>query len=347
VRTKLAEFQQSYARIQTQSQQMNDLLARGRAQADQLQAQYRRAHVLEETVGELRAVRDAVGLDHPIDTPERLRRASLNYEQAKSEVRARYLARDDSGPQYEHFEPEVVFEAVDLYVTLNMGGGDDGQLWLTTGERTDLLGALAYVLTNLPEISDPTQPGHARLLLDRKVRDMFAFIVEDADPAQRSQIREELQGAFAHGTNNRARDNLALALAELGSHDGAVRDRLGEMRQSKRAGRAAPAALALAKLGATDGLSVLTAQLEQDSPTAYAAACLLAQAGASGLDALAGVAAPRLQGQIERVLRAHRPRNCFEERYANYLLTCLRGPCPNLPAASEKDGECPRYSAGR
>ena len=348
LRARLDELQQMNAQVTSKSQELAGLVAASQAEATRLRATYARTRALEETVGELRAVRNAVGLGTEIDSPERLRRAALNYEQAKVEIRARYLSRTEAGPQYERFEPSVVFEAVDTYVTMVMGGGDDGQLSLSPAERTELLGALAYVLGNLPDVGDASQPGHAQLLFDRRARDTLALVAAGADYPQKRSLIAELTEELSSASIRRTRENLSLSLADLGERTVQSLDVLSDMQRSKRPWRSALGAMGMAKLGMRRGYDALVQGMRDDDGTAYPMAVLLAELGASGLSALSKKVnahdhLPGLRADIERVLRAHTPSNCLEERYARHLLRCLRGPCSVLSA----DESCPSFSARR
>jgi len=346
MRERLDELQKMDEQIKLKGQDLAGMVSASQADAARLQSTYARVRALEETVGELRAVRDAVGLDRALETPEHLRRAALNYEQAKQQVRARYLARGDAGPQYERFDPAVVFEAVDTYVTLVMSGSDDGQLVVSPAERTELMAALAYTLANLTDVGDPGVPGHAQLLLDRRVRDMLAFVAADAELPQKRALINELTEALSAARVKRTRENLALSLADLGERTVQSLDVLTEMQQSKRPWRAAFGAMGLAELGMRRGYDSLVQALEQDPSAAYPAATLLAELGMSGLQDLTRrlslqAQLPGLRADVERVLRSYQPRSCLEERYARHLLSCLQGPCTKLSA----DESCPTYSA--
>lgn len=348
VRARLDDLQKMDDQIKAKSTELAGLVAASQADAARLRTTYVRTRALEETMGELRAVRDAVGLDRELNTPERLRRAALNYEQAKLELRARYLASTDAGPQFEHFEPNVVFEAVDTYVTMVMGGGDDGQLSLSPAERTELLGALSYVLANLPDVGDAVQPGRAQLLYDRRVRDMLAFVAAGADITQKRALITDLTESLTAANVRRTRENLSLSLADLGERTVQSLDVLAEMQRSKRPWRAAFGSMGLAKLGMRRGYEALVESLREDDGAAYPAAALLAELGSPGLSELmrkvhAQDHLPTLRAEIERALRAHQPNNCLEERYARHLLRCVRGSCTNLSS----DESCPSFSARR
>ena len=347
MRARLDELSRMDEQIKAKGQELAHMVASSQADATRLRATYARTRALEETVGELRAVRESVGLDRALDTPEQLRRAALNYEQAKQQVRARYLARTQDGPQWERYQASVVFEAVDTYVTLIMGGTDDGQLVLGTAERAELLGALAYTLANLGDAGEAAQAGHVQLLLDRRVRDMLVFVAAGADTAQKRELVSELSESLAAARAKRARENLALGLADLGARTVQSLDVLTEMQHSKRPWRAAFGALGLAKLGMKRGWDALIEALRQgEGSEAYPAASLLAELGARGLSELTATLQvqeqlPQLRADVERVLRAYEPRNCLEERYARHLLSCLQGPCTVL----SNDESCPSYSA--
>jgi hypothetical protein len=330
---------------------------------DQLTTAYQRVRVLEETLGELRAVRDAAGLDRPLDTPVELKRAALNYERAKAEVRARYFRETQDTPRFEQFPPEVVFNAVDTYVSLVMGGADDGKLRLAISERREVLHALGYVLSQLGDVSDAGDVGHPALLLDKPVRDMLQFVAQDAEPSQLNDLQSELSAALVRVRSIRARDNLALSLADLRYHSSAVVTQLNEMLRSDHPQRAAAAAFALALLGESRGVSFLDWSLAQSGEIAYASALQLAEAGAprlaelsklrpvvqNGASGSAESESQRLRrwiDAIERALMQHVPQNCYEERYTNYLSACLHGACGKLPEA-EDNTLCPSFAALR
>jgi CRP-like cAMP-binding protein len=348
VRAKLAE-------VETQSKKMRGLVAGGEtALADsskieaRLQNTYQRMRALEETVGELRAVRDAVGFEQPSDTPERLKRAALNYESAKAEIRTRYFGTGDDVPHCENCAPEVIFEAVDTYVTLVMAGGDDTTLRVTAAERGELLRALAYVVQNSIDADDGDEPLHAARLFDKRMRDMLAFVAQGADSALRKQLERELNEALEAASGNRARDNLALGLASLGAHTPGVLRQLTDMLASTRPWREGSAALGLVQLADPAGFAFLQTTLVQDSGAAYPTALLLAESGGPQLAALSDNVAGKAQlagmvGAVERVLLAHRPHNCLEERYALYRIACLHGDCRALPADAP-GAQCPNYS---
>jgi len=254
--------------------------------------------------------------------------------------------RTEDGAQWERYSANVVFEAVDTYVTLVMGGTDDGLLRLEAAERGELLGALAYTLANLGDMGDPALPGHAQLMSDRRVRDMLAFVAQGADAPQKRALIADLSEAQNAASVKRTRDNLALSLADLGERNVKTLNVLSDMQDSKRPWRAAFGALGLSKLGLKRGFDGLMSGLQGDNGAAYPAASLLAELGVSGLTDLTkklGVQEqlPALRAGIERVLRSYEPRNCLEERYARHLLTCLNGPCAQLSS----DESCPTYSA--
>jgi hypothetical protein len=190
------------------------------------------------------------------------------------------------------------------------------------------------------------------LLLDRKVRDMVVYVAQGAESLQLKKLASELTDALENARLSRARDNLVLTLAELGVSSQKVLSLLEDMLESKRPLRAAPAAIGLAKLGDKRGFEYLLRQLEAEPAAAsYPAASLLAELGAPGIEQLATKVrqqsrAPQLTADIEHVLRGRAPRNCLEERYANYLIACLHGSC-QLPAATDPASGCPSFYGSR
>jgi CRP-like cAMP-binding protein len=340
----------SISGLKDKLQELKRLYADVKQKSSEVSAIHKRLRVVQETMVDLRQVREAVGLDRPIDTRERLQRAALNHDHAQRELFERYFVSGDNGPRYERFEPEVVFEAVDMYVTLVMGGAHDGSLQLSTSERSALLSALGYVLAQAPDLRDAGD-SQAAALLDGKVRDMLAFALEDADATQRGELRAALSAALNGTSSERARDNLAIALARQGATSAAVWSALDHMLHDSKPRRAAAGALALAQLGDRRGLASLRKQMQRGSDdVAYAAASLLAEQGSQSLariwhgSAQRGAASQFLH-EIERVLNEHVPRNCLEERYARLLATCLETPgaCGTNPS-SELGGECTRYA---
>jgi hypothetical protein len=156
--------------------------------------------------------------------------------------------------------------------------------------------------------------------------------------------------ALEHSQSLRARDNIALSLAQLGSRAAPVREQLAAMVSSEQTQRAAPAALGLARLGDARGFAYLRAALERGDESAYLSALQLAEAHVGELDTLlkrnhdAGMKLPQLVAAVEHALRAHVPNNCIEERYARYLISCLHGACD---ASAVKDATCPTFTASR
>ena len=350
LRDKLGEFETMYNQAKDRSAELGKLVTASQQNVARLESSYRHAQALQETVGELRAIRDAVGYGRAIDTPELLRRAALNHEQAKREIRDRYLAHTEAGPQFEKYDASVVFEAVDTYVSLVLGGNDDNQLRLSRDERADLLTALSYVHGNLMDVHDPSQLGHAAQLYDRKVRDMLAFILEGADHPLRQHVIRQLADALQTSTSRRARESLALSLAQLGETNDRVETILSEMQRDPHPFCRASAALALSRLGDKKSYAALTNQLHQNPPAAaYPAALVLAELGPHALRDLAGKVGAKqdlanLQARVEEVLTSRTPKNCLEERYARHVVTCLQGSCD--PKISE-DESCPNYTTSQ
>jgi CRP-like cAMP-binding protein len=345
---QLADVGRLHVDAEKQHAAVRDLAASSKSTADQLDSAYHRVRAIEESMGELRSVREAVGLDRALDRPERLKRAALNYERAKETIRRRYLASNETGSQFTRYAPEVVFEAVDTYVTLVLAGGDDGHLWLSAAERTELLAALSYVLCNLPDVDDVNQPGSSSQLMDRKLRDMVPYVAQEAELAQRDLLTEQLTEALRDGHSRRARQNVALSLADLQVNSTQLTELLLTMLRNESSWQAAAAAIGLAKLGNMRGAEFIDNLLTDASPAAaYPVALLLAEAGRPTLEMLVarnpGRQLETLIEAVSHVLRVREPRNCLEERYTDYLLGCLNGiGCSQLPPDSEDS--CKRFA---
>jgi hypothetical protein len=157
-------------------------------------------------VTDLRGIRESAGLDRPIETPEELKWVAFNYEQGRREVYQRYIAALGTSPQYE-FEPEVVLEAVDTYVTLGRGARSDGQLVMSSEDGGKVLDALLYVVKNLPESDGQGHPGGGGWREDRRLRELFLDVgAAAADPRHRMAIDDLKMARLATpSANGRAR----------------------------------------------------------------------------------------------------------------------------------------------
>lgn len=304
----------------------------------------RALRIVQETMTELRSAREVAGLGRAVETPADLKRVALDYEAAKAEIMQRYLSTRGDERRFERFEPEVVFEALDTYVTLALRDRADGRLALPGRERRNLIDALVHVVSQLRDTSEATDSGRAGWLLDRKLRDLAYSLGESADRDDKRRLIDALEDIAARRDGRRSRENAALILASLGRGGGAQREMLASMMATQEPWSAAGAAIALAKLGDAQAWKVLGEQLA-DGSAAYPFASLLAQEGKGALEALARSFAdarnwPERSRQIDHAIRAHEPRNCFEQRYDRWLLACLSGPCDRGPTSSPIGGEC-------
>jgi hypothetical protein len=103
-----------------------------------------------------------------------------------------------------------------------------------------------------------------------------------------------------------------------------------EMSQRANPWQAAATAIALAKLGSRDGFEFIHQRLnEYDPVTAYPVALMVAETGRPALAELVGSKPEEdlefLVQSVSDVLDKRPPKNCLEERYADYLLRCLKG----------------------
>lgn len=297
--------------------------------------------VISETMTSLRSTREAAGLHAPVETPAELRRAALDFETAKAELYHRYIAAPDQGTRYETFDPEVVYEAIDTFATLAAWGRMDGQPALRHAERRQLLDALGFVVRSLSDVSDSESRG-SQSLLDRKLRDTFYLLAEPTAGRERQRLLDSLERIIERPASARARDNAALIAASLHHKTPVTRDALASMLTDARPWRAASGALALAKLRDQAGWKHIKRALG-DPATRYMVAASLAQEGQAPLRQLArsfGDAAslPKLIEQVRRAIEAHRPRNCYEQRFDRWLTMCLDGHCGRGDGAI--GGEC-------
>jgi hypothetical protein len=307
--------------------------------------------IVKESTIEIRAIRETAGLGQRVETADDLRWVALNYEQAKRRVLQRYIGTPGTGAAYEAYEPQVVLEAVDTFLDLARGARPGGELRLTSEDRREdpsaaVLGALTFVLRNLPEAREP---GRSGWLEDIKLREMFPLVARAAPDRDRKAAIKELKSIVTEKPGrDRTSDNAALILAGFGEKDDATVAILMRMSEDKqRPWRAAGGAVALARLGVGRGWQDVTQQLEGERDRgAYAAAVVLAQQGRDGLEELAlKVGQPRdeagrLAQNVKRVIGGRTPRNCFEQRYARWLVACLDGDCREGKAGEVIGGEC-------
>lgn len=304
----------------------------------------RALRIVKETMTELRSAREVAGLGRAVETPADLKRVALDYEAAKAEIMQRYLSTRGDERRFERFEPEVVFEALDTYVSLALRDRPDGRLALPGRERGNLIDALVHVVSQLRDTNEATGSGRAGWLMDRKLRDLAYSVGESADRDDKRHLIDALEDIAARRDGRRSRENAALILASLGRSGVAQRDMLASMMAGQEPWSAAAASIALAKLGYAQAWKTLGKQLA-DTSAAYPYASLLAQEGKGALEALArrfhdARNWPERAQQIQRAIQAHEPRNCFEQRYDRWLLACLTGPCDRGPASSPIGGEC-------
>lgn len=287
--------------------------------------------VVRETMTNLRSAREAAGLNAPVQTPAELRRTALEFERAKAQLYERYV------PHYTDYDPAVVFEAVDTFAELAAWGRVDGHPALSRGERVELLSALGFVVRSLG-----TEDATAALN-DRKLRDRYYELAQYANGPDRQQLRETLLGVLARPESPRARDNAAVILASLEEKSASVRDALADMTRDTRPARAAVGAIALAKLLRSQAAwERVKAALEQPSAR-YEFASLLAQEGPGALRKLAESFGEQqhvgaLVEKVRVAISEHKPRNCYEQRYDNWLLACLNGQCGGM--TQPIGGEC-------
>jgi hypothetical protein len=274
----------------------------------------------------------------------------MNYDRDQDEVFERYIG---GASAREAFEPEVVLEAVDTYVMLRRGARDDRKLTVSPEQGGKVLDALVYVVKNLPDADDPTHPGRTNWREDRRLRDLFSTIGDVALPRERKMTLQELKvGIGGTSPSNRTRENIAIILANFQERD----DNAIEILRKMEAGgewKSPQGALALAKLGEPTGWKRLMSQLE-DEKRAYPAAALLAHEkpaerkrlvekfGHAGGDAqLVASIKNVINGRINCRNGRCRPfRNCFEERYARYLIACLDGKCETTFTNGPIGGAC-------
>lgn len=304
----------------------------------------RSLRIVQETMTDMRSAREAAGLNSSIDTPAALKRVALGYEAAKSELMERYLITRGADRRYAHHEPEVVFEALDTYVTLALRDRPDGDLALNNGVRRALVDALVSVVRRLGDTKGLSVAGRSGWLLDRKLRDLAYQLGVDADTETKQWLIDELSAIAANSDGKRSPDTAALILASLERTTDATRKRLTTL-MSDVPWRAAPAAIALAKQGDRNAWQLISDQLEEGDAAAYPFASLLAHEGKNVLASLsnrfgASGSLTKTTKRIQRAITTHEPRNCFEQRYNRWLLTCLVGSCERGRADEPIGGKC-------
>ena len=307
--------------------------------------------IVKETMTDLRAVRESSALARHIETPDDLRRVAMNYDRDQGEVFERYIGGSDAGAR-DDFEPEVVLEAVDTYVMLGRGARDDRRFSMNPDQGRKVLDALVYVVTNLPDADDPTHAGRVSWREDRRLRDLFSTVGDEVLPRQRSMTLQELKTVIGTSSSNRTRENIALILASFQEPDDTAMTTLKKM-EAGGGWKSALGALALAKLGEPTGWKHLMEQLQEEE-RAYPAAALLAhEKPASRMGLVEKFGYPggdaQLIASIKNVINGRincrngrcRPfKNCFEERYARYLIDCLDGECEATSTNGPIGGAC-------
>lgn len=281
--------------------------------------------VMKETTLELRHTREmAEALARRTATPQDLRRAAQNYEQEKKRLFERYFFDPQAGIRYEKFEADVVREAVDVFVALVSAARD-----LSARDAEHLLGALLFVLKS------PGDAGAAgaRWREERQVRELFQIVGASVEGPRRKATLDDLK-RLLESPQPRMRQNTALILADFEERDAAVMDILDQTLADDHEGawRRAASAIARARLGERPdrrpARDYLTQQLEQPPDVAYPAAAQLAQLERSKLKALAEqmdgpTGFDALHAKLRHAIDKRAPANCFEQRYAAYLVACL------------------------
>jgi CRP/FNR family cyclic AMP-dependent transcriptional regulator len=326
------------------------------AQHQEMRDAARSLRVVKETMTGLRAAREAAELGQPVSSVARLKRLAANYEPAKAELMARYVMAPGDEARDESLEPEVVFEAVNAYLTLVSEGSVGQQLTLNPKERSALSNALFYVLEDLPAGGgDASRSTESRRVFERKLRDTWRWLDGTLGDAERGSLRLRLGVIVSDARRSvPTRLNAALLFVEAGKDDrlkakkarqvaiGVLTKALG----NDGMGSSLPSALALAKLGLRIGWDELMKR-PGGADIRYEAAALLAQEGRDGVVRLAKTHQPHtpqseLLASIRAPIQAHiaRAPNCFEQRYARLLVTCLDGPCQRPSDDEPLGGEC-------
>jgi CRP-like cAMP-binding protein len=299
-------------------------------------------NVVTETMTNLRDARIAASLDRPVETSADLRRASLAYENAKEEIFHRYIVSEDHQVRYDHFEPAVVFEAVDTYASLVVQGSPTATFSAPSQIRAPLLAALVFVIRSLSDGTHGDTEEQARKLADSKLRDTFYLIANDAEPRPRRDAIAALEEALHSAQSARGRDTAALILATLSVSSAHVVSRLSSLLESGQEDAAA-SAVGLAKLHDRRGWAIIKERLT-DPASAYAFAALLARDGKQAWTNLTHQfgetsQVSKLTQEVSESLALHRPHNCYEQRYDHWLRACFDGNCSKAPN-TEIGGAC-------
>jgi hypothetical protein len=333
--------------------------ARLTAQFEPLQTRMMQAErslrTVKETTGDLRATRDAAGLGQRIASGPQLRRIAQNYQQAKREVRARYLPTDIDTDPPNAFAPEVVFDAAMTYMTLASADRDDQALRLDEREASAVSGALLYVLKNLPSSRNNADPGQESWASERQLREAWRWLEDSLQGRLHADVRQrlgELIGNARLGApvqQNAALIDTSLSWgrkpAERPNPDALVILRAA-MQEKPRTILSRSSAVALAQSGDNSGWRELTADLERET-SSYDAAALLAEEGPDALVQLSRMNAPAvppetLRKKISAVLArwSKDAPSCFERRYARWLNVCLNQKCQGPSATAELERPC-------
>jgi CRP-like cAMP-binding protein len=326
-----------YKEAQAMQKEMKGIVA-------QMREDDRALRIVRETMIDVRSARDATLLNQPIETPADLRRVALSYELALSELASRFLYAEGDPRRYEKFEPEVVFEAIDTWITLALRDRPDGVLDVDARTRRKMVDALAYVVRGLGQLEGGATSAGSTWLLDGKLRDHAYLLGASADPSTRQVLISELSRIADEGKSERARENAAFILATFGRTTPAAQQLLNKL-LGEDGLRSAAAAIALAKLGDKAAYALISQQLKKTVDVAYPFASTLAQSGGSALKNLsAGFSGAAQAGAVVELVRStiskHRARNCFEERYDHWLLECLDNRCGRGPTDKPIGGEC-------
>jgi CRP-like cAMP-binding protein len=299
-------------------------------------------NVVAETMTSLRSARIAASLDRPVETSAELRRAALAYEDAKAELFHRYVLSEDHVLRYDRFEPAVVFEAVDTYASLVTQGTPDGLFVAPSQVRAPLLAALVYVVRSLSDGDQTGSEEPTHQLADIRLRDTFYQIGNDAQPKPRRDAVVALEEATLSAPSARSKDTAALILASLGTGTAPVVNRLRVLLAGEPEA-AASAAIALAKFRDRNAWALLKERLT-DPVSAYPYAAALARDGQTPWTNLINqfgesAQAVKLTQLVHDSLQQHKHRNCYEQRYKQWLLACFAGSC-GKPSNTEIGGVC-------
>jgi hypothetical protein len=215
-----------------------------------------------------------------------------------------------------------------------------------------VLDALVLVLKNLPDENDWRE--------DRQLQDLFHVARAGTREFQRKRTIDALRTAIGQPQSDRTRENMALILAEFlwdfGQKDDTAAAILRTMSEKGSRWSAARGALALAQLGDDTGWKDITQKLEEKTG-AYEAAAVLAQQGRPGLGELtAKYGEPggldglttKMENVINRRIECDRApsygcqpfANCFQERYARWLVASLDQISEAATTKEPIGGEC-------